>query len=82
MRDKITDQYEDDGEKRQQLINFYLQYSPSSFSWNFLASTVHYMEEATAEELVKRFIRGTPGMGVVYLGVLLLPCMGLVCYAR
>ena len=62
VRDKILDQHKNDSERRQLLVTFYVQYSPYSTSWTFLASTVHYMEEITAEVLVRKYIKGTPGV--------------------
>ena len=64
VEEKIADLYKDDGEQRQQFITYYLQYSPYSTSWTFLAGELHRREATTAEGLVKKFHHGTQGEGV------------------
>ena len=64
VREKIIDQYKNDGEQRQQCITYSVQYSPYSTSWIFLAGDLHRFEETSAEGLIMKFLQGTPGVGV------------------
>ena len=71
VRVKIIDQYKDDGEQRQQFITYYVEYSPYSTSWIFLAGDLHFTEETTAEALVKKFVEGTRGVCVACVCVVM-----------
>lgn len=66
---KITDVYKDVRRQRQQFIHYYVNYSPYSTTWIFLSGRLHRWEETTAETYVKKFVRGTPGMGVACIAM-------------
>ena len=73
VKRKITDQYKDDEQQRQQFINYYIRLSPygTSMSWAEVAGALHYWEETTAEASAKKFVHGAPGVGVA--------CVAMCC---
>ena len=71
VREKMIDLYKDDGEQRQQFISYYLYYSPYSTSWTFLGGDLHYREKNIAEATVKMFVKGTAGVGVACVCVVM-----------
>ena len=63
---KLLQQCDDDEERRNELISWWLQCSPYALdSWKWLSGQLLYCEEDSALAAAKRYIHQTPGMSVV-----------------
>ena len=63
---KLRQQCDNDEERRNELISWWLQYSPYAFdSWKWLSGRLLHYGEESALAAAKRYIHQTPGMSVV-----------------
>ena len=59
---KLQQQCDNDEERRNELISWWLQYSPYALdSWKWLSGKLLYWEEESALVAAKRYIHQTPG---------------------
>jgi hypothetical protein len=66
VRETLRQQCFDDVERRNELISWWLQYSPYALdSWNWLSGQFLYWEEESALAAARRFINQAPGMTVL-----------------
>ena len=62
VRDKLRQQCHDDEERRNELISWWLQYSPYALdSWKWLSGQFLHWEEKNALDATKRYIYELPG---------------------
>ena len=59
VRDEINTAYQTEEKKKEALLIYYLQTMPMA-SWPSVAGALHYMEEKTASQAVKDFLKDTP----------------------
>ena len=63
---KLEQQCDNDEERRNELISWWLQSSPYALdSWKWLSSQLLLFEEESALAAAKRYIHQTPGMSVI-----------------
>ena len=60
LRSKIADQSENEEERRNRLVDWWLKTSPYA-SWQWLSGQCHYFEEESAVSAAKRYIQRAPG---------------------
>ena len=66
MWEKLLQQCDNDEERRNELISWWLQYSPYALdSWKWLSGRLLRLGEESALAAAKRYIHQTPGMSVV-----------------
>ena len=66
VRGKLRQQCDVDKERRNELISWWLQYSPYALdSWKWLSGKLLWLGEESALVAAKRYIHQTPGMSVV-----------------
>ena len=66
VQEKLEQQCDNDEERRNELISWWLQYSPCALdSWKCFSSQLLYSGEESPLAAVKRYIHQTPGMSVV-----------------
>ena len=64
--EKLRQEYDSNEERRNELISWWLQYSPYALdSWKWLSGKLLYYEEESALAAAKRYIHRIPGMNVV-----------------
>ena len=62
VRDKLNQQCDNDEEYRNELISWWLQFSPYALdSWKWLSGQLLRMKEESALAAVKRYVHQTPG---------------------
>ena len=60
---KLRQQCDNDEERRNELISWWLQYSPYALdSWKWLSGQLLYLEKENALAAAKRYVHHTPGM--------------------
>ena len=65
--EKLQKQCDNDEERRNELISWWLQSSPYALdSWNWLSGQLLFYEEESALAAAKRYVHQTPGMNVLY----------------
>ena len=66
VRGKLRQQCDNDEERRNELISWWLQYSPYALdSWKWLSGQLLFWEEESALAAAKIYIHQTPGMSVI-----------------
>ena len=66
LQGELQQQCVNDKERRNELISWWLQYSPYALdSWKWLSCSLLYNGEESALAAAKRYIHQTPGMSVV-----------------
>ena len=64
---KLQQQCDNDEERRNELISWWLQSSPCALdSWKWLSGQLLHYEEESALAAAKRYVHQTPGMNVLY----------------
>ena len=67
VQGKLQQQCDNDEERRNELISWWLQSSPYALdSWNRLSGRLLYWEEESALAAAKRYVHQTPGMNVLH----------------
>ena len=63
VRWKLQQQCDNDEERRNELISWWLQYSPYALdSWKWLSGKLLWYEEESALAAAKRYVHQTPGI--------------------
>ena len=63
VQEKLWQQCDNDEEYRNELISWWLQYSPYALdSWKWLSGRLPYREMESALAAIRRYIHKTPGM--------------------
>ena len=66
VQDRLQQQCDNDKERRNELISWWLQSSPYALdSWKWLCGQLLWREQESALAAAKRYVHQTPGMGVV-----------------
>ena len=67
VQEKLQQQCDNDEERRNELISWWLQSSPYALdSWNWLSGRLLRYEQKSALAAAKRYVHQTPGMNVLY----------------
>ena len=67
MQRKLRQQCDNDEERRNELISWWLQSSPYALdSWKWLSGRLFFMKEESALAAAKRYVHQTPGMNVLH----------------
>ena len=66
MEVKLEQQCDNDEEQRNELISWWLQFSPYALdSWKWLSGRLLYWEEESALAAAKRYVHQTPGTYII-----------------